>query len=33
MRNWLKTYFHEWFFVATLIDLTLLAYIAWKMHP
>ncbi len=28
MREWLKNNFHEWFFVATLLDIALLFWIA-----
>ena len=32
MKVWLKENFYGWFAVATVLDLLLLAWIAWRMH-
>jgi len=33
MRQWIRNNLAEWLFVMTLLDLTMLAYIAYRMHP
>jgi len=32
VKNWLEKNFHSWFFVATILDLLLLSWIALRMH-